>query len=415
MGGGQRRIVTTASPYRCGPQLAEPLFAQLRRKLVLEHCKWDPQVGDVPTLADFPLIMARSTWQELAGWAEALSFEAGAAEQELLSRADLQACLGLPRRIRRALQVASASSHEAVPRAYRYDFHFTREGWRISECNADVPGGYTEASAFTGLMAQHYPGATPAGDPGAAWAQAIARAARGDHVALVSAPGFMEDHQVIQFLAQCLRALGLKAHCLQPTQIDWQGDRASAFGKPLAALVRFYQLEWLAKLPRRTSWWRYFQSEGTPILNSGGCITIESKRFPLAWSSLVTPLPTWRRLLPECADPRGTPWRTDDTWLLKTALCNTGDTVSVRSLLSAAAWTKVSRSATFWPGDWVAQRRFEAVPLETPLGPAYPCIGVYTIDGRAAGAYVRLASRPIVDFAAIDVPLLIEETDAALS
>ena len=38
----------------------------------------------------------------------------------------------------------------------------------------------------------------------------------------------------------------------------------------------------------------------------------------------------------------------------------------------------------------------------------YPCVGVYTIDGRAAGAYVRLSHRPIVDYRAIDAALLIE-------
>lgn len=404
------------SPYRCGQRLGAAEFARLRRTLVLEHCKWDPQVGDVSTLADFPLLMPRATWQQLAGWAEALSAEALAAEQELLGRAGLLARLGLPWRIRRALRAAATSLAEGAPRAYRYDFHFTRDGWRISECNADVPGGYAEASAFTALMAEHYPDAMPAGDPGAAWARAIARAAHGREIALLSAPGFMEDHQVIHYLAQCLRAQGLSAHCLQPAQIGWCGAQASAFGRPLAGIVRFYQSEWLAKLPRRTAWWRYFQSAGTPVLNSGACITIESKRFPLVWDSMATTLPTWRRLLPECAEPERAPWQTDDAWLLKTALCNTGDTVSIRSLLSPERWVKVSRSARFWPGDWVAQRRFEAVPLHTPLGAAFPCVGVYTIGGRAAGAYVRLAAGPVVDFAATDVPLLIEEsTDAAYS
>jgi glutathionylspermidine synthase len=403
--------VSEASPYRCGRRLGTSEFAQLRRTLLLEHCKWGPQVGDVSTLADFPLLMPRATWQKLARWAEALSAEALAAEQELLGRADLLARLGLPWRIRRALRAVAASG-ESAPRAYRYDFHFTREGWRISECNADVPGGYAEASAFTALMAEHYPHARPTGDPGAAWARVIS--AHGREVALLSAPGFMEDHQVIHYLAQCLRAQGLKALCLQPAQIDWRGAQASAFGRPLASIVRFYQSEWLAKLPRRTGWWRYFQSAGTPVLNAGACITIESKRFPLVWDSMATELPTWRRLLPECAEPQRAPWQSDDTWLLKTALCNTGDTVSIRSLLSPARWAKVSRSARFWPGDWVAQRRFEPVPLDTPLGAAFPCVGVYTIGGRAAGAYVRLAVGPVVDFAATDVPLLLEEsTDAA--
>jgi hypothetical protein len=36
----------------------------------------------------------------------------------------------------------------------------------------------------------------------------------------------------------------------------------------------------------------------------------------------------------------------------------------------------------------------------------YPCLGVYTIDGRAAGIYGRLSARPLVDYAAVDVAVL---------
>jgi hypothetical protein len=100
--------------------------------------------------------------------------------------------------------------------------------------------------------------------------------------------------------------------------------------------------------------------------------------------------------------------------LLKTALCNTGDTVSVRALMTASDWSKAARSARWFPMDWVAQRRFEPVPLATPLGPVFPCIGVYTIDGHAAGIYARLSGGPIVDFSAVDVAVLLEEDDHVL-
>ena len=145
------------------------------------------------------------------------------------------------------------------------------------------------------------------------------------------------------------------------------------------------------------------------MLNPGSCIMLESKRFPLVWDALTAPLSTWRRLLPESVDPRHAPWQRDDSWLLKTALCNTGDTVSARAWMPAARWAKTARAARWFPSEWVAQRRFEALPLETPLGPVFPCVGVYTIDGRACGAYVRLSFRPVVDFAAIDAALLLED------
>jgi len=403
---------TNAAVYRCGARLDADAFARLRRSLVLNHCKWDPQVGDIGTLADFPLLMPRSTWQKLAAWAEALTVEASDAERELASRPELHGRLGFPRHLRAALAVRAAGHDNShTPRAFRYDFHFTRDGWRISECNADVPGGYAEASAFTALMAQHYPGRVPAGDPGAAWAQAIAQVAETADIALLSAPGYLEDQQVIHYLAKCLSNLGFSAHCVQPAQICWRDGRGFLGEQRLGAVVRFYQAEWLTSLPGAR---HYFRAVHTPVLNPGTCITVESKRFPLAWDALTsTRLSCWRRLLPESADPRTVAWQKDDAWLLKSALCNTGDTVSVRSLLPAKSWAKAARHARWFPGQWVAQKRFEALPLSTPLGSVYPCIGVYTINGRACGAYARVSLAPIVDFAAIDVPLLLEDPPLA--
>jgi hypothetical protein len=37
----------------------------------------------------------------------------------------------------------------------------------------------------------------------------------------------------------------------------------------------------------------------------------------------------------------------------------------------------------------------------------YPCIGVYTVNGRAAGAYGRLSWRQVIDFSAVDVAVLV--------
>jgi hypothetical protein len=154
--------------------------------------------------------------------------------------------------------------------------------------------------------------------------------------------------------------------------------------------------------------WRPFFRDGrTPVCNPGTALLAESKRFPLVWDKLRTRLRSWRRLLPETRDPRDAPWQSDDGWLLKTAFCNTGDTVSAASITPAKDWRKTRWLARLFPRDWVAQRRFETSSIESPLGDMYPCVGVYTIDGRAAGAYVRLSHRPIVDYRAIDAAMLI--------
>ncbi len=297
----------------------------------------------------------------------------------------------------------------------RFDFHFTTEGWRISEVNSDVPGGFAEASDFTAAMAVHFPPTQPAGDPGSVWADAIARTAGGGRVALLAAPGYMEDQQIMAYLARKLAARDCPAHPAGPAQLQWRNGIAHLdsewFSGELAAVVRFYQGEWLPRLPRRCGWQNFFRGGRTPVGNPGCAVISESKRFPLVWDRLQTPLRLWRALLPESSDPRSVSWRKSDEWVLKAAMSNNGDDVHIRELMSPRDWRRADWSVRLFPKNWVAQRRFQSLPLPTPDGPVYPCIGVYTIDGRAAGAYARYSARPLIDYAAVDVALLITDDE----
>ena len=67
----------------------------------------------------------------------------------------------------------------------------------------------------------------------------------------------------------------------------------------------------------------------------------------------------------------------------------------------------MAREVRWRPGGWVAQRRFATVALASPIGRVRPCIGVYVVDGRAAGAYARLSRGAVVDYSAVDVALLV--------
>src|SRR5690242_18831540 len=120
-----------AIPLVALPELPPEIFHRIRRRMVLDCCKWDPQVGDVSTLAPFALSISRATWRQLSAWSEAMSHEALAAEAELLRRPDLHRQLGLPRRIRRLLR-REGESHPspAAARTIRFDFHWTTDGWR---------------------------------------------------------------------------------------------------------------------------------------------------------------------------------------------------------------------------------------------------------------------------------------------
>jgi hypothetical protein len=266
------------------------------------------------------------------------------------------------------------------------------------------------------MIAEHFRPLQPAGDPAAAWADALVEAAGGRGVvALLSAPGYMEDHQVIAFLGAKLRERGCRTQLAGPRQIVWREGLAHLespwFRGRVDVLVRFYQSEWLARSKPGCDWKPYFRGGKTPMANSGFAAITESKRFPLVWESLSTPLDTWRSLLPETRLPCDAPWEHDDGWLLKTAMCNNGDTVCIRDLLGRHEWFRARWSARWFPRQWVAQRRFESSTISTPGGPRHLCVGIYTVNGRVAGAYARLAEKAVIDFAAVDAALLLRNDE----
>jgi len=55
---------------RCTAALGEAGFRALRTELILNHCKWDPQLSDRGTLAPFALLIGSSTWDYLRQTAE---------------------------------------------------------------------------------------------------------------------------------------------------------------------------------------------------------------------------------------------------------------------------------------------------------------------------------------------------------
>ena len=59
---------------------------------------------------------------------------------------------------------------------------------------------------------------------------------------------------------------------------------------------------------------------------------------------------------------------------------------------------RITRSIRWWPGTYVAQRRFETCTVDLGGERRFPCLGVYTIDWEyVAGAYARLSATPLID------------------
>ncbi|MBK8027371.1 MAG: glutathionylspermidine synthase family protein [Chloroflexi bacterium] len=410
-----------AAPYEVLDPLPPDVFRQVWLETVFEEFKWDPQIGDTSVLSDFALLLKAEAWRDLSRMAEALAAESLAAEAELLTRPDLRGALGLPGPVRRIW-----GGRDSIPirtdrdvRVIRFDFHHTTEGWRISEANIDTPSGFIESGGFSRRMAERYPGAETAGDPAAALAEAAGRKLKpGALTALIYATAYVDDRQVMLTIARELRRRGLRDCLIGPNQLQWREDGSAEVVTKEAQgevdyLVRFFPGEWLPNLPRRSGWGRYFDRCCVPASNPLSALLVQSKRFPLVWDRLSTPLPTWRALLPETIRPgdlraalRTAPGD-EAGWLFKPAFGRAGDGVVMKGVSPRKAWDQSRRRARWFPKDWVAQRRFHAVPIAIRGVDCYPTIGVYTVDGRAAGIYCRVAKHPLIDHTAADVAVLL--------
>lgn len=395
-------------PWLPAPPLDAPARRAAREAMIFDHGKWDPQVGDTDVLCPTPLILRAEAWAELARLAETMDAEVRAAERAILGSPDALALLGLPRALRRALHHAPPDA--AGPRVARFDFHATAEGWRVSEVNSDVPGGYLEAKGFCEVLAAHHPDCTPAGDPVAALVAAFLRALpRGGLIGLVHATAYTDDRQVMLYLARHLAAAGLETVPLAPDHVRWRAGRASlADDRALDALFRFFPAEWLPNLGWLSGWENFLRAGSTPHCNPPSAIVSQSKRFPLACARLGLRLPVWDALVPETRDPRALDRAEPaDAWVLKPALGRVGAGIGLADATEPGELAKIRRAAHRQPSRWAAQRRFHATAWQTDEGPRFPCLGVYVVESHAAGIYGRVSPRPLIDAHAQDVAVLV--------
>ena len=406
-----------SQPWTCYPSLPRKPYANLLRRAIFECNKWHTQTDDQPVICPFPLVLSHAAWQQLTLLAAELAKETLAAEKELLIRTELHERLGLPRALRRCLRRTSKEfPTQGGARVMRFDFHWTTDGWRISEANTDVAGGFIEASGVTKLLALEYPDCEPAGDPAGALSEAVRRivGAKG-MVGLMHLPIYSEDRQVMLYLVRRLEETGLSTCLFSPEQLRWSAGQASVdcawYAGPIDLLIRFFPAEWLPRLSWRTKWAGLIVCGRTKVCNPAYAVLTQSKRFPLVWDALSTPLPIWRSLLPETLSPRTMNSLEAEEWVLKPALGHEGQNVAIRGVNAPADWQRIRDAAVNDPDAWAAQRRFAPLEVATPEGPLYPCLGVYVIDGQVAGAYGRAAARPLIDDRSRDLAILVKKTN----
>jgi glutathionylspermidine synthase len=194
-------------------------YPGFRRQVIFSCSKWDPQVGDVNTIADQVAVISAETGKQLCQWAEQLAAETLELEMELTKRPDLYQVLGLPRPVQKAL-IAGQYNPDQNIRLMRFDFHPTKEGRAVSEVNSDVPGGFGEASRLNRLAASLFPSYLTYGDVGAAittgFSSMLPEHAR---VAFVHATSYSDDRQVMHFLSEAFQKAGFKCLMIAPDHL----------------------------------------------------------------------------------------------------------------------------------------------------------------------------------------------------
>jgi hypothetical protein len=400
-------------PWISGNPLTAEQWKAYRDRLASESLKHDIPPADYYPPVSFPILLDRSEWLSLARTAEKLTAEVLAAERELIGRTDLHARLGLPASIRQAFTKWNRdSSPPGVARYMRYDFHLTPGGWRVSEVNADIAGGFNVSSMFSELMAPYYPRCSRPPDPVHAHAKAVRRAVGANAlVAIVRRTVRARDCES-KYLASELRKQGMQSVIVSPGDLIWRSNRApiirGQINRAPDLLIPLLCMDWLPRLRPGSLWKRWFGRSWALMSNPVTSVLIESKRLPLVWDELETPMPTWRTaIIPETRCPSGLKSMHEDDWVLKRAFGGAGQAVAIGGISSGQAYKEATRQAKRHPLGWLAQRRFEMLPIETPEGLRHICLGIFTVDGKAAGAYGRSSKTALIGLDTKDAVVLL--------
>ncbi|MCU0857690.1 MAG: glutathionylspermidine synthase family protein [Pontiellaceae bacterium] len=131
--------------------------------------------------------------------------------------------------------------------------------------------------------------------------------------------------------------------------------------------------------------------------------------MPLIWKKSGCKLPAWQSLLPETAHPARFFQSSD--WILKPALGRVGEGIALPGDATKTERFKIALSAVLDPRDWVAQRKFESLPIASATDKRHICIGAFAVGEKFCGFYGRVNTAPKIDGRAQDIPVLVETPD----
>lgn len=381
----------------------------LLHELRFRWFKWDAYACGNLLILNESLVLDRADHEEVVRITEGLHAALGRFEERIVSDPGLLRALGIPAAMHPLVMEAPSVPLQCA----RYDLFATEDGrWMVSEFNEDVPGGFNEAAGIPELL----------GSPGASLAWEgdfrglVVEALRPyDTIALLYATSYAEDLQHMLVLEDWLRSAGRDTVLASPEHLEggrfgFGGPRF--FGRRVDAAFRFFPGEWMAQLPNLAVWRRV--AHRLPMMNPLRALVRQSKTLFSHWQDadlsaadrdlIARHLPHTETFQPERLDT----YREErDRWVLKRAFGRMGDAVVLGSLVSAAEWERALAGAARSPHEYCIQERFRVQPLQFGSGPLYPALGAYVVNGRFAGYYSRVASRPFITHEAPHVATLV--------
>lgn len=383
---------------------------EIHRQLRFRHFKWDAfSCGRRNVLPESMVLSAelhRRVVEAVEGIHGALvRFETRVRRDPVVLRR-----LGIPA----PLHPIIADEADRPMQCARYDLFPTADGrLMVSEFNEDVPGGFNETVGLPELLGD--PG------PGVRWEAGLRRAvvdafAPWDGVAMLYATAFSEDLQHMLVIERWLSEAGHDTVLASPEHLRKGWRRPRVLGVPVEAAFRFYPAEWMPVLPNLDVWRRV--APGFPMMNPIRHLVRQSKiMFALWWEESLGELAEDRPLL-ERHCPRTFPFDPADVdrlreererWVLKRAFGRMGDSVVMGTLTPEKGWMEALKEAVRSPADWCVQECFSVVTLDFEVGPLYPTLGAWVVNGRFAGYYSRAAPIPFLTHEAFHVATLVRD------
>lgn len=321
----------------------------------------------------------------------------------------------------RAMWTASAPLWHGLARA---DVFVTKDGLAFTELNCDTPTGEAEAVVLGALAREDHPGRTDAcaglEERVVALVETLAAqdlepdAPRA--IGLVYPTEFTEDLSLVRLYRRWLEARGHAVVLGSPYNLraDDEG-RLSLFDTPIGVVLRHYKTDWWGE--RQGVWDDEAVPDTEPLakplgaifaamavgrattVNPFGAVLPQNKRAmaffweqihrfsPRSQQIIERYIPLTQRLETMHEEQLAAQQR---DWVLKSDYGAEGDEVVVGRHVTPESWRAALTHAR--PGRWIAQRFFEATPIDEQGSIVNH--GVYVVAGEACGIYGRVQIGP---------------------